>query len=210
MKKFFVLSILLSFLQLSSFFQETYKTGHFLQAFMQAKEDDSLESYTSMTAIFGDVLCTYKKLKRLIRDDMAKCRKALRRSLEDKDQHRLMLVQLQDFYRYVTEHKECCKAICFHNKLSQKYIFAFHNSNLVKDFEQSPELFGIKKSCKYKHRAFFKKIAADLKTIDAFEDSIHGDYGVLKAHNYVYKIELIKIRNYIYHTMQYQFETRYF
>jgi hypothetical protein len=210
MKNFFAVVGLFFCGQLVSY-EESLKTFHALQAFVAAKEINTLESYSSMTGMFHDPFFTYKKLKRAIRTDMAKCRQAIRRmNSDDIEQYRLILDQLQEFYWYVKTHKECCKAIYFHNTLSQRYIFAFHNTNLVEHFEQSPELFGIKESCKYKHRAFFKKIAKDLKAIDKFEDTIHGDYGMLKAHNYVYKIELIKVRNYIYHTMQYQFETRYF
>ena len=36
------------------------------------------------------------------------------------------------------------------------------------------------------------------------------DYSVLKAHNYVLKIELIKVRNAIYHNNRYKYETSYF
>lgn len=187
----------------------TLCSGQALQYFIAAEKQNSLLSYESMVQIFSAVSTKYSVQRKEIRKDINACRQFIRMHAQDSVVHQELLRELLDLYDYVKEHKECCRAIQFHNQLQQRHKFAFNNPNIVQCVEATPSLYGVGR-CKYKCRAYFNKIAADLRKIDRFEDTIHGNHGVLKAHNYVYKIELIKIRNYIYHHNIYKFETRYF
>lgn len=185
------------------------KSGIALRNFVLAKEQGIESSYEAMAIIFSDNSMNYGDLRSAIRGDMVRCRRMIRKRSGDCDKCRFLLQHLKDFYVYVHENKECCKAIQFHNVLNKRYALAFNNPMIVDGVRDTPHLYGVDKS-KYKYRAYFKQVAKDLAIIDKFEDTIHGDHGVLKAHNYVYKIELIRVRNHIYHHNMYKYETRYF
>ena len=185
------------------------RSGQALYPFVLAGQQNSLSTYETMAKIFTSTSLDYGKLRQAIRMDMTSCRKFIKNHVQDSVVHLQLLEQLRSLYRYVKEYKECYKAIFFHEELRQRYQLAFNNPDIVQSVEMMPHLYGVESS-KYKSRAYFKKVAADLRAIDKFEDTIHGDHSVLKAHNYVYKIELIRVRNYIYHNNIYKFETRYF
>ena len=185
------------------------RSGIALQKFVAVGQKKSVSSYEAMKQIFTATSLNYDHLRQAIRSDITMCRRLIRKHAKDSVEYRQLLDQLRSFYNYVKEHKECCKAICFHEKLRQRYQLAFNNLDIVQDVESTPELFGVEES-QYKCRAYFNKIVADLRKIEMFEDSIHGDHGVLKAHNHVYKIELIKVRNHVYHNNIYKYETRHF
>ena len=180
-----------------------------LRDFIIAESQNALLDYEAMTQIFSDEIISYSKLRKSICNDIKTCRRCIRKKSNNFVECHELLKQLYLFDSYVKQHKECCKAIHFHSKLRQQYQLAFDNSNIVECIEMKPYLYGVEKS-KYKSRDYFKKISADLDKIEDFEDTIHGDHGLLKAHNYVYKIELIRIRNHVYHDNRYKYETRYF
>jgi hypothetical protein len=187
----------------------TVQTSQVLKLFIQAEEQNSLMLYDIMAEIFMSTPLQYKKICKAIRADIASCRKFIKKYAQDSCEHNLVLEQLRSLYIYIRNHKECYEAIHFYENLQSKYQLAFNNPYIVQSVESAPALYGVDK-CKYKCRAYFRKVTADLRKVEKFEDKIHADYAVLKAHNYVYKIELIKLRNYIYHNNIYKFETRYF
>ena len=180
-----------------------------LQYFIAAEQDNNLLSYDAMSQIFTCTSMNYKQLRKGMRVDMRSYRRFIKKHAPDSLLDHNLLRQLRSLYKYTKRHKECCKAIQFHKELHQRYQLAFNNANIAHDVETMPYLFGVE-NAKYKSRAYFNMITTDLRKIDKFEDTIHGDHGVLKAHNYVYKIELVRIRNNIYHNNRYKFQTRYF
>ncbi len=180
-----------------------------LEHFISFGQDATLLDYDSMVTLFSDLPKTYSAQRKLIRHDINACRKYIRMHAPHLALYQHVLQELLLLYDYTKEHKECCKAIQFHNELQQRYQLAFNNPNIVEALEETPQLYGVEKS-KYKSRAYFKKISADIQKTDIFERTLHSKYGVLKARNYAYQIELIKIRNYVYHHNLYKFETRYF
>ncbi|MGZ6254556.1 MAG: hypothetical protein ACXWL5_01030 [Candidatus Chromulinivorax sp.] len=185
------------------FLQSKSAFDHFLRAY----NTDSLESYQVMKDIFTATDFRYRKLKHFVHADIIHIKSLLKKN---KNQELAKLLDdLQHFYRYVKSHKVCHKAIMFHEYLSKKYYLAFNNPNIVQALEGMPDLYGVDRY-KYKSKAYFNTISADLKKLDKFEDDIHADHVILKAHNYVYRIELIKVRNYIYHDILYKFQSRYF
>lgn len=180
-----------------------------LNDFIVAQQQGCLNEYSAMVTIFSGRSKQSKKLLKILCTDINNCRRFIRKHAQHDPSFHKLLADLLALYNYVYTNQECCKAIQFHEVLHKKYQYAFHNSDIINSIQLNPHWYGLEKH-RYKYRAYFKKIAADLKKIDTFEDTLHADYGLLKAHNYVYKIELIKIRNIIYHHVRYQFETRYF
>ncbi|MDP3788612.1 MAG: hypothetical protein Q8Q60_04855 [Candidatus Chromulinivorax sp.] len=180
-----------------------------LQQFINFGQDATLLDYESMVTIFSDLPKAYSEQRKLIRNDINSCRKYIRMYAPHSVLYHNVLQELLLLYDYTKKHQECCKAIYFHNQLQQRYQFAFNNPNIVEALEEAPQLHGVEKF-KYKSRAYFKNISADIQKTNTFERTLHSKYGVLKAHNYAYQIELIKIRNYVYHHNLYKFETRYF
>ena len=184
------------------------KTQTKLDHFVIAQQENSLHAYETVYQMFFDIDMDYHQLRSLIRRDMVQCKKAFKKSAQD-----FILKQklstLQSFYRYVTSCKILCKALYFHRYLQTKYHHAFCNQNIVDCLYDQPDLYGVAHAHR-KCRTYFKQLSQDLIKVDLFEDLIHADYSELKAHNYVYKIELIKIRNHVYHHTMYKFETHCF
>lgn len=209
MKKLLLIILFLLPCFVESKHELTLKNGQALQFFIEAERKDMLLKYETMVQIFMSTSLSYNKFRDSIHSDITACRRFIRKYAKESIEYHDLLQHLRAFYEYVKKHKECCKAIQFHEQLRRRYQLAFNNPNIVQSVELAPELYGVDKH-KYKSRAYFNKVSADLRKIDKLEDLIHGDHGVLKAHNYVYKIELIKVRNYIYHNNIYKFETRYF
>jgi hypothetical protein len=180
-----------------------------LQHFITSGQQNLLVTYESMGLIFSELPVSYSAQRKLIRTDINACRKFIRRYAPNSILYHRLLQELLLLYDYTKEYKQACRAIEFHNQLEQRHQFAFNNPNIVESIQATPNLYGVER-CKYKCRAYFNKVSADLRKVERFEACLHADHSVLKAHNYVYKIELIKIRNYIYHHNIYKFETSYF
>jgi len=180
-----------------------------LQEYIAAEQKDESLGYDAMARVFSNLSVPVEKLLQAIRADMSFCRRQLRKHSSTAINYNELLVQLRRFYRYVRQHKDCCRAIHFHQQLQNRYALAFNNPSIASDVERNPELHGMG-LCKYKCRSYCKQVKIDLALVDQFEDLIHADFSILKAHNYVYKIELIRIRNFIYHTNLYKYQTRYF
>lgn len=213
MNKYIVIVLLLCFGDMQAHVQEyeelVLHCKPVLQYFITAGQENSLSTYESMVQIFSELPASYRAQRKEIRTDINACRRFMRKYATTSVMHQRLLDELLALYKYVKKNKECSKAIHFHSKLRQRYQFAFNNPNIVECLEATPALYGVE-HYKYKSRAYIAKVSADFRKIEKFEDTIHADHGLLKAHNYVYKIELIKLRNYIYHHNIYKFETRYF
>jgi len=185
------------------------RSGRAFDCFLQAQKKGELAAYESMAEIFADSCVSYHQMLESIRADMRHCRLHMRKEVLLKHEYQALLAKLKEFYRYVREHEECCKAIHFHQELQQRYALAFDNLDIVQSLQLTPELYGVSKH-KNKCKTYYKRVLKDLQKVEKFEDTLHGNFSVLKAYNYDYKIELIKIRNQIYHHNRYKFETRFF
>lgn len=180
-----------------------------LEQFILAERNNSLNSYDSMISIFSGLHVNYKNLRKMVRHDISKCRIFLRKNNQNSHVYKRLLHHLRALFFYVKDNRDSYNAIHFHDYLRKHYKLAFNNPNIAECVENDPDLYGVGHS-RHQCRTYFNQITADLREIDKIEDYLHSDNYLLKAHNYVYKIELIKIRNYIYHNNRYKFETRYF
>ena len=210
MKKFLVGFLFFSFSQIALAAQDRLCCQQAFQHFVAVDEQNLLD-YDVMNAIFSSVDLDAKELMSAIRKDILGCKRYVRHHLkEDCSQQKLLLQQLRAFFNYVRTHKHCCAAIQFHNDVRQRYALTFNNPKLVKALNETPHLYGLSYKCKNKCKTYFNQVLLDLAKISKFEDYLHGDLSALKAHNYVFKIELIKVRNSIYHNNVYKYETSYF
>ena len=167
-------------------------------------------SYDAMVTIFSSTDKNFDKLSSAIRSDIIRCKRYIRQNAQNAADQHLLLQQLRSFLHYVKTHKHCCNAIQFHNQIRDRYSLAFNNQQIVQSIHATPELYGLSHKCKHKCKTYFNQVLIDLNKIDRFEDYLHADYSILKAHNYVFKIELIKVRNSIYHNNTYKYEVSYF
>ena len=210
MKKFWFGVLLFSFSLICARDENKLFCEQALQHFIAVDEQNYL-NYDVMHTIFSSVDLDAKELMAAIRNDIIRCKRYIRRHPHDDcAQHKLLLQQLRSFFNYTRKHKHCCSAIQFHNDVRQRYALTFNNPKIVQSINATPHLYGIPYKCKNKCKTYFNQVLIDLAKIDKFEDYLHGDYSTLKAHNYVFKIELVKVRNSIYHNNVYKYETSYF
>lgn len=117
-------------------------------------------------------------------------------------------VQLKGLCSFLKKHKFIYEAITFHKHIVAIYQPLFdmvdNDKDLISYIDAHRELFniGVDDQC------FLKKFLKDVKLashkISKFEDFVHADYIDLKLQNYVYKIELIKLRNAILFDKRYK------
>lgn len=207
---FFILSFLfLSSTLVASEYEINLKSEKPLQHFIALQNYD-LTSYDAMLTIFSSTSLDFKKLSAGVQTDIIRCKRYIRMHPKNCEQHKVLLQHLRSFFYYLKKHKHCCAAIQFHNDIQDRYTLAFKNQNIVHSINTTPHLYGISERCKHKCKEYFNRILLDLSKINKFEDYLHGDFSQLKAQNYVYKIELVKLRNSIYHNNRYKYEVSYF
>jgi len=210
MKKFLIFIFLCLSSIIVSHDEYDLLSGQAFQYFISADEKNNCD-YDIMRNIFSSVSFGYKKLLSVIRKDINWCKRYVRQCVDGNcvEQENL-LKKLRSFLRYVKKHKHCCSAMQFHDDLKERYALTFNNSKLIQDIHTMPQVYGLSDTCKNKYKTYFNQVLADLAIINKFEDYLHGDYSTLKAHNYVFKIELIRVRNAIYHNNRYKYETSFF
>lgn len=209
MKHFIFGFLLTSFSLLNCYSQDDLRSKESFNRFQLANKAH-LTNYDTMSSIFSSTPLSFDKLLTAIRIDIVRCKRYIRKNTNKSEQQKILLEQLNSFLQYLKQHKHYFAAIKFHNELRQRYASAFNNQNIVQCIHLTPTLYGLPTKCKHKCKTYFNQILIDLARVSKFEDYIHGDYSELKAHNYVFKIELIKIRNSIYHNNVYKYETSYF
>jgi hypothetical protein len=209
MKRYFFGFLLASYSLLNCYSQDDLRSKESFKHFASAQQEQ-LTDYNVMHAIFSSTPLSFDRFLTAIRVDIIRCKRYIRKNTDISEQQKILLQQLNSFFRYVKKHKHCYNAMNFHNELRQRYVLAFNNQNIVQCIHLTPSSYGLSARCKNKCKTYFNQILIDLAKISKFEDYLHGDYSELKAHNYVFKIELIKIRNSIYHNNVYKYETSYF
>lgn len=209
MKKFLVVCLFSFVLHAQN--QPEIHCDRALQEFLSNDRDDT--SHDLMHAMYASLNVGYKKMVSTINADIIRCRRYIKRHLHGDvavEQYHLLIEQMRSMVRYVKQHKHCWDAFHIHNDIRQRYVAAFNNPKIVQSVNADPKLYGVSEQCKHKSKAYFNQVIMDLSRISKLEDYLHGDYSILKAQNYVLKIELIRVRNAIYHNNLYKYETCYF
>ncbi len=147
----------------------------------------------------------YKKLIKQLWSDRT-CAQRLAR--KDKDAWQDFLQNLKMLRKYIKRHKIVYEAICLHDDLKKRYQDLFSmidNKQDIFDYiDQHRGQFYLKKSGMTYMDQFLKKVKKLSDKISYFEDHVHADYVAVKMQNYVYKIELIKLRNSILFDRRYE------
>ena len=170
-----------------------------LPLFFEMQKNSLLGDWSSMHKLFlGFDMSSHDILKQ-IRLDQKTLRKQIRLAKKYKDSKSTMLQKdlqnLGDLYRYIKKYKLNNDVLRCHNKLHEKYDIFCEYITYGKDImELLPEI-GINNIDVDGLRAMIEIVAADQKKIDEYEDWLHADWVDLKLANYVYKIELIRVRN---------------
>lgn len=107
--------------------------------------------------------------------------------------------QLRDLCTYLKKHKVIYNAILIHNDIKKSYQQLFdmidQNEDIIAYIQEHRNAFGLEESCNNYLSLFLKKVKIASRQISKIEDYVHTDYVDLKMQNYVFKIELVKLRN---------------
>lgn len=183
--------------------QKTYKNP--LSLVESLRLEHARNDYKAMVSLCS---CFDKSLQDLIkqlRKDMRTVQLAIKKENADLQG---LYNQLRDLCAYIKRHKNIYNAILVHNNISELYQSLFdmidNNEDVIAYIDSNREFFGLKNiDSDYLH-VFLKKIKIISHQISKFEDYVHSDYIDLKMQNYVFKIELIKLRNAILFDKRYK------
>ena len=116
--------------------------------------------------------------------------------------------QLQDLCSYLKNHRLIYNAISVHNEISKTYQLLFdmidNNQDIIVYIDEHKEFFNIEHAGHNYLNIFLKNVKKMSNQVSKFEDYVHSDYIDLKMQNYVFKIELIKLRNAILFDKRYK------
>lgn len=116
--------------------------------------------------------------------------------------------QLKDLSLFLKKNKLVFNAILEHNRIENLYRHLFDmidsNEDIVSYIDKHRELFGLQNAGDSYLSLFLKDVKNASRQVGRIEDSIHSDSIDLKMQNYVFKIELIKLRNAILFSKQYK------
>jgi hypothetical protein len=102
---------------------------------------------------------------------------------------------LQRFRKHIKKHRHLYEFLSYSHLLEKRYAYAFGNKYVVEDVYQHPDRYDYSTKKGDRLVKFLKLLLLDLERVDRFETKLHSNYGRLKAWNYSFKIECIKLRN---------------
>lgn len=183
--------------------QSAYKNPFLLVESLRLEH--ARNDYKAMTSLCS---CFDKPLQLLIkqlRHDMRTVQLAIKKDGSDLQG---LYNQLQGLYEYLKRHKVIYNAVSVHNTIKKQYQVLFdmidNNQDVIVYIDANRDSFGLQKSESNYLRAFLKKIKTASHQISKLEDYVHSDYIDLKLQNYVFKIELVKLRNAILFDKRYK------
>ena len=146
------------------------------------------------------------KLIKQMRQDIAYLKKEIRKN---RSQVTIDLLQsLSLLYKYIKRQRINYNAIYFHKVLQDKYCALLRileeDKDVIAFIDQNRELFNLEKYDQKFLKTFLHKLANERHEVSKFEDYLHADYIELKLVNYIFKIDLVKIRNAIIFDKRYR------
>jgi len=207
-KKMWVACLLSSFLSLQSAFDidqilSLYQNPlNLVESLCVKHARDDYQSIVSLCLYFNKPLAM---LIKDLRNDMRIVQCAIKKEN----------LQLQDLYNklkalcaYLKRHKTIYNAILTHDYIKNLYQSLFNmidnDQDVVEYIDKHREQFGLHNDDNQYLGNFLKEIKKFSRQISMFEDYVHADYVDLKLQNYVFKIELIKLRNAILFDKRYK------
>lgn len=187
---------------------DSMKYQNSLDTFLLLDQEGDLYTYKGIKQLF---LTFDKSLSKVIKElhSQIRAHKKKLKSLYDFDLQR-QLKELQDLLFFIKKHKIQGEAVIFHNEIRTKYQKLFDmvesNEDVIVFIIENLHLYDLDKSDKKNLQAFIKDLRQVSHKVSRFEDYLHGDDVDLKLQNYVFKIELIKLRNAILFDKRYKLQ----
>lgn len=177
-----------------------------VDAFVRLHESGQLDDYKGMVQLFQSFDQPVSKVVKILRNEVQKLKKSLK-SKPDQETEKL-LTHMQMLLSFVKKHKIQYEAIRFHREIELKYQELFdmveESKDIIAYISQNLEQFDLEKSDKKFLHTFVKDLRQVSHRVSLYEDYIHADNIDLKLQNYVFKIELIKLRNSILFDKRYK------
>lgn len=137
------------------------------------------------------------KFIKQLRKDLVAVKKEVRRNQTEE------LVDCYDglslLYHYLKKQRVNLDAALFHAKLKKKYDKLLHmiaqGKDVIDYIHTHRKLFEIDANDQKFLKTFLNILAQERHRVSQLEDYLHTDYIDLKLTNYVFKIELVKVRN---------------
>lgn len=167
--------------------------------------EKAYNNYDDVAKLFSSFDLSLPKLLKKIDVDIKKFQKSAKGDTSKKE----FLTQMRELSRFLKKHKLIYNAIFTHNTIRKTYQQLFNmvdnNEDIVDYVDGHRELFNLPNEDSYYLRVFLGQVKQAAHQISKFEDYVHSDYIDLKLQNYVFKIELIKLRNAILFDERYKF-----
>jgi hypothetical protein len=162
----------------------------------QLDHEDSIEEV--FKAFESNDLITRKEIARAVHAEVKAVYSEMKKTHSKSDQFGAILQKrkgLKRFRSHIKKHRHLYEFLGYSRLLEQRYKYAFGNKYLVEDVYQHPDRYEYSRKKGDMLVKFLKLLLVDLGKIDRFETKLHSCYGRLKAWNYSFKIECIKLRN---------------
>lgn len=177
-----------------------------IDCFQKMQTEQLQHDHMAMVQLFSYFDTTSVVLLKQLSQDIDLIKKELKKNQDDRLQK--LYEQLQQLRLYVKRHKINNDAIVFQKELQQKYQQLFDmvadDQDVITYIDQNRSHFGINKDDKNFLKTFLNDTRQYRHRVSQFEDYIHADYVDLKLMNYVFKIELVRLRNAILFDKRYK------
>lgn len=185
--------------------QNAYKNSLLLVESLRLEH--AKNDYNSMISLYSCFDQPLQALIKQLRQDMRIIQLAIKKEGADSQ---ILYQQLQGLYEHLKKHKVIYNAVSVHNAVAKRYQVLFDmidsNQDIVVYIEANKEFFELQNFDNNYLRTFLKKLKVVRSQISKIEDYVHSDYVDLKLQNYVFKIELTKLRNAILFDKRYKIQ----
>lgn len=186
------------------------KYANFLQKFNVVLQQKNSTEYPILVDLFENFQKPSGLLLKQVRQDIQKIKKTLKKEKSSK------LVNLSHdlarFMSFLKKHKVIYDALLVHRNIKHLYQKLFDlldkNQDIISYIMQHKNQFDLQQNDQYCLHTFVENIKKHRHKISQIEDYVHSDYIDLKLQNYVYKIELVKLRNAIIFDQRYRIQKK--
>lgn len=166
--------------------------------------DKAYNRYDEIYELFSGFNMSLSKLLKKIDADI----KQIQKNVKNNKSAKKTLTEMQDLSRFLKKHKLIYNAIFTHNVIRKTYQQLFDmidcSQDVVTYIDKHREFFCLQDEGDAYLRVFLGQVKGFAHQISKFEDYVHSNYVDLKLQNYVFKIELIKLRNAILFDKRYK------
>lgn len=177
-----------------------------IQLLSDIEESGLVHNHDLMVELFTSLDTGSYALLKQLRKDISVVKEGLKKNKDIQEQ--LLCDQLQRLALYVKRNKVNNDAILFHQMLQKKYQHLLElieqGQDVIEHIDKNRSMFDLQQNDKKYLKTFLRDLRPVRNRISELEDYIHADFIDLKLMNYVFKIELIKLRNAILFDQRYK------